>query len=85
MRTSTLVGIKVGLILLLAFIALMGQTNNAPYSEWLNDAFMGVAFTFAWGLGIPEMLAYVLSVLVFAAIFGCGFVIGQKFSRKLDH
>ncbi len=58
MQRSTLVGIKVGLLAVLIIVGLLGMTTNAPVTEWLQEAFLGIAFTFAFGLGAPTALAY---------------------------
>lgn len=84
MQRSTLVGIKVGLLAVLIIVGLLGMTTNAPVTEWLQEAFLGIAFTFAFGLGAPTALAYFLSSLVFVLVFGAGYYIGKKASSRLD-
>ncbi|WP_028023267.1 hypothetical protein [Enterovibrio calviensis] len=84
MQRSTLVGLKVGLIALLIFVAMIGMSTNSPATEWLKEAFHGISFAFAFGLGAPEALAYVLGGVVFVAIFCAGYFVGKKASSKLD-
>lgn len=84
MQRSTLIGLKIGLLALLLFIGMLGMSTDAPASQWLEEAFIGVSFTFAFGLGAPETVAYALAVMVFVAIFCVGYVVGKKASSTLD-
>ncbi|WP_407332838.1 hypothetical protein [Enterovibrio sp. 27052020O] len=84
MQRSTLIGLKVGLLALLLFIAMLGLSTNSPATEWLKEAFFGISFAFAFGLGAPESLAYVLAIIVFLAIFCVGYFVGKKASAKID-
>ena len=84
MQRSTLVGLKVGLIALFIFVAMIGMSTNAPATEWLKEAFLGISFAFAFGLGAPEALAYALGAVVFVAVFCAGYFVGKKASAKLD-
>lgn len=84
MQRSTLIGLKVGLLALLLFIGMLGMATNSPATQWLEEAFLGISFTFAFGLGVPETAAYALAVMVFVAVFCVGYVVGKKASAKLD-
>ncbi|CZF86199.1 MULTISPECIES: hypothetical protein [Grimontia] len=84
MQRSTLIGLKVGLLALLLFIGMLGMSTNSPATEWLKEAFLGISFAFAFGLGAPEVLAYLLATIVFIAVFCVGYFVGKKASGKLD-
>lgn len=84
MQRSTLVGLKVGLLAVLVLVALLGMSVNAPVTQWLQSAFHGLAFAFAFGFGAPEVLAYVLAGIAFLIVFWAGFLMGKRAARKLD-
>lgn len=84
MQRSTLIGLKVGLLALLLFIGMLGMSTHSPATEWLKEAFLGISFAFAFGLGATEALAYILALVVFVAVFCVGYLVGKKASSKLD-
>ncbi|GAK84194.1 hypothetical protein JCM19238_1760 [Vibrio ponticus] len=49
--------------------------------QWPIEALQGLAFTFAWGLGVPSYLAYGLSVVLMIAVFYSFFRIGKRVSQ----
>ncbi|MDD1781935.1 hypothetical protein LRP49_12195 [Enterovibrio sp. ZSDZ35] len=85
MQRSTLIGLKIGLLALLAFIAAIGMSVNAPATHWLQEAFLGLSFSFGFGLGLPDIAAYAASALVFLAIFCAGYFLGKLVARKLEN
>ncbi|PKF51089.1 hypothetical protein [Enterovibrio nigricans] len=85
MQRSTLIGLKIGLLALLAFIAAIGMSVNAPASQWLKEAFLGLSFSFGFGLGLPDAVAYVATILVFVAIFSAGYFVGNLVVKKLEN
>ncbi|KXF81126.1 hypothetical protein [Enterovibrio coralii] len=84
MQRSTLIGLKIGLLALLAFIAAIGMSVNAPASQWLKEAFLGLSFGFGFGLGLPDAAAYGAATLIFVAVFFAGYFIGKTATKKLD-
>ncbi len=64
-----------------AFLFLFASGSNVPLMQWPIEALQGLAFTFAWGLGVPSYLAYGLSVVLMVAVFYSFFRIGKRVSQ----
>ncbi|CAM3258423.1 hypothetical protein [Shewanella violacea] len=48
---------------------------------WAN-LFNGLAFSFAWGLGVPEFLAFCISGSIITALVVLGYIMGKFISTK---
>jgi uncharacterized phage infection (PIP) family protein YhgE len=81
MKKNTTVGLVTGFVLMMAFIFGIGMVPEEPFYMWIHNAYYGLAFAFAFGLGVPELLAYGLTLLLFGLTFLLGFFIGKKLSN----
>ncbi len=84
MKKNTTVGLVTGFVLMLSFIFGIGMMPDTPIHMWIQNAYFGLAFAFAFGLGVPELLAYVLTLVIFGLTFWLGFFIGKKLSSLSD-
>ncbi|MBA5764008.1 hypothetical protein H2O73_16710 [Vibrio sp. 404] len=83
MNRANVAGTIVALMGFAAFLFLFASGTNAPFIYWPNEAMQGLAFTFAWGLGVPSYLAYVLSIVLMIAVFYSFFRIGKRLAQML--
>ncbi len=78
MQKNTTVGIITGFVLMIAFMLGIGMTQEDPFYMWFANSFYGIAFTFSFGFGVPEIISYILTFFLFALTFLLGFFIGKK-------
>jgi len=83
MNRANVVGATVALMGFVAFLFLFASGSNVPVVYWPNVTMQGLAFTFAWGLGVPSYLAYALSIVLMIAVFYSFFRIGKKLAQML--
>ncbi|TDB02968.1 hypothetical protein [Halomonas marinisediminis] len=80
-------GIVPGVLTSLAGVALvvwwLSYGTHLPVYRWPAEAFQGLAFFLAWGLGVPEALAYLLAGLAFPAVLIVCFFPGYWAARCL--
>lgn len=58
--------------------------THLPVYRWPGEAFQGLAFFLGWGLGVPEVLAYLLAGLAFPAVLVVCFISGYLAARCLE-
>ncbi|KLV07154.1 hypothetical protein ABT56_06290 [Photobacterium aquae] len=73
-------GLLLALVGLIGFIALLAGGTQFPVVRWPIEALSGLAFSFAWGLGVPVWLAYTMALVCFAAVAMACYWIGKKLS-----
>ncbi|ROV57534.1 MULTISPECIES: hypothetical protein [Vibrio] len=83
MNRANVAGTIVALTGFAAFLFLFASGTHVPVMYWPNEALQGLAFTFAWGLGVPSYLAYALSIGLMVAVFYSFFRIGKRLTQLL--
>ncbi|GAL06697.1 hypothetical protein ACFFLZ_03115 [Photobacterium aphoticum] len=78
MNKKHIAGLIAAFVTLLGFIAAIGMSVPSVVYLWPVEALNGIAFAFAWGLGVPTWLAYVLALVIFLAIACIGYAAGRK-------
>ena len=83
MNKATITGVLVSLLGLMGGISALSIGSHFPIYRWPYEAFQGIAFSLAFGLGFSNGTSYVVtSILIFivAIIF---FMLGTKLSNIL--
>ncbi|MGP8306146.1 hypothetical protein [Vibrio sp. YIC-376] len=83
MNNSRWVGVLGGMIFLLSTLLLFGYSVHAAWYQFPVEAINGIAFTFAFGLGLNRAVAYIAASITLAAIFYIGYVFGYRIHHKL--
>lgn len=83
MNNSRWFGVLGGVIFLISTMLLFGSSAHAAWYQFPIEAFEGIAFTFAFGLGLNRAIAYVAASITLAAIFYIGYVLGYRIHHKL--
>lgn len=78
MNKAIIFGGFTALLGLIWFIYVLTVGSSAPVLQLPYEAFQGLVFFLAWGVGFPVTLAYVASGLCMLAVPVLGFVIGYK-------
>ena len=78
MNNKHIAGIVGAFIVLATVIATLAMGAPSVVYLWPVEALNGIAFAFAWGLGVPVWLAYVFACLIFAAFAAIGYAVGRK-------
>lgn len=71
-------GVCIALLGLSGFMSVLAGGTSAPLIQIPVEALQGGAFFFAWGLGLPIGLSYLLTVLCAVAVLWLGFTISYK-------
>ena len=64
-------------LLLIALIALLNASTSASIINWPMEAYLGTVFTIGWLTSVPDWLAYVLAIVVFAVVIGVFYKLGS--------
>lgn len=81
MNRAAAFGILTSLLGMGGLVRLLSVGSHLPVIQWPYEAFLGLAFFFAWSLGLPDGLAYFASAVIFIFVaIGC-FVIGYRLAR----
>jgi hypothetical protein len=83
MNNSRWFGVLGGVIFLLSTMLLFGSSVHAAWYQFPMEAIDGIAFTFAFGLGVNRALAYLAALITLSAIFYIGYVVGYRIHNKL--
>ncbi|GAB2651479.1 hypothetical protein [Vibrio panuliri] len=83
MNRANVAGAIVALTGFAAFLFLFASGSNVPVIKLPSEALHGLAFTFAWGFGVPDYLAYTLSIVLMIAVFFSFFRIGKWVTQLL--
>ncbi|MGF1685405.1 hypothetical protein L4C36_01755 [Photobacterium japonica] len=81
MNNKHIAGIVGALIVLAIVIATIAMGAPSVVYLWPVEALNGIAFAFAWGLGVPVWLAYVFASLIFCAFACAGYAVGRTVYR----
>ncbi|MGF1911535.1 hypothetical protein L4C38_19090 [Vibrio kasasachensis] len=81
MNRVNVVGAVIAFIGFTAFLTLFTSGSNVSVMYWPNEAMQGLAFTFAWGLGVPSGLAYLLAIVLMIGVFFSLFRIGKRLAQ----
>ena len=65
----------------LVYILANGSSLNMIH--WPIEALSGLAFSFAWGFGVPVLVAYVFAVIIFIAVMFIGSSLGRIVAKKI--
>ncbi|PFG57770.1 hypothetical protein ATG66_0266 [Vibrio sp. ES.051] len=82
MNNSKLVGFMGGTIVLLSTLILFGSSVHAAWYKIPAEAFHGLAFTLAFGLGLNSILAHVAAFITLVALFYIGFIASYRTYQK---
>lgn len=83
MNKAIITGFFTSLLGLIGLIAALSIGSHFPMYRWPYDAFQGIVFSLAFGLGFSETVSYAVTsafIFLIAIIF---FIIGAKLSRFL--
>ncbi|KII75267.1 hypothetical protein [Vibrio renipiscarius] len=78
MNKATLFAVSMACVGLGLFVSAFSAGSNVAIFRWPLETLHGLAFTFAWGLGFPDYLAYTAGVLVLAAVMLIFYMMGKK-------
>ncbi|MBR9874497.1 hypothetical protein L3V31_03005 [Vibrio sp. J1-1] len=83
MNNSRWFGLLSGVIFLLSTVLLFGSSVHIAWYDFPVEAVNGIAFTFAFGIGLNRTLAYTAASMTLAALFYIGYVFGYRIHQKL--
>lgn len=83
MNNSTWFGVVCGVILLFSTLLIFGFPIHAAWYLFPLEAINGIAFSFAFGLGLNKELSYVAAAMTLTAVFYIGYVVGYLIHHKL--
>ena len=83
MRKDVVIGLFCMVFSLLGVIFVLAGDSQTPVSHWPLEAFEGLVFSLAWGLGLSDLNAIVLSLMLINLFAFIAFVVGRQLSRKL--
>ncbi len=83
MNKATMAGWIIAITGFVTFLYLFTSGTNMPFYLWPNEALQGLAFSFAWGLGVPSYLAYPLAIILMIAVFYGFFRFGKRITQLL--
>ncbi|MBR9787605.1 MAG: hypothetical protein GYB40_06685 [Vibrionaceae bacterium] len=62
---------------------LFGSSGHGAWYNFPTEAVNGIAFTFAFGIGLNRALANTAALITLAALFYIGYVVGCRIHQKL--
>ncbi len=83
MNNSRWFGLLGGMIFLLITLLLFGSSVHTAWYQFPVEAINGIAFIFAFGLGLNKALSYAVALITLTAMFYIGYVFGYRIHRKL--
>ena len=83
MNKATIMGLFTSVLGLIGLIAALSIGSHFPIYRWPYDAFQGIAFSLAFGLGFSDTLSYVVTIILVFLVTVTFFTIGIKLSRFL--
>ncbi|WP_321462943.1 hypothetical protein [uncultured Vibrio sp.] len=83
MNNSRWFGLLGGVIFLLSTMLLFGSSVHGAWYNFPVEAVNGIAFTFAFGIGLDRIFAYTIALITLAALFYIGYVVGYRTHQKL--
>lgn len=83
MNNSRWFGLLGGVLFLLSTMLLFGSSVHGAWYRFPVEAVNGIAFTFAFGVGLERTLAYITALITLAALFYIGYVVGYRIHQKL--
>ena len=66
-----------------SLVYILNKGSHFPVSQWLVDAFDGLAFTFGWVLGFSETTACMAAVVFLLAMLAVFFLLGYKIAAYI--
>lgn len=81
MSRHCIVGLLSSVFSLSALVFSIMNGAHFPLLSWPYQAYQGLAFSFAWGFGVPAVIGYVFSIVVAVTIASVSFALGHKLSR----
>ncbi|WP_188007434.1 hypothetical protein [Photobacterium damselae] len=63
MKTKTIISLCIAVLAFAATTFGLCYNQNVPFYQCPIEAVNGMAFSFAWGLGIPTAISYALGVI----------------------
>lgn len=84
MSKSRVFGVMVSLAVLCGLIYWLNVGSHYPVIQWPYEAYQGVAFFFAWALGVPESLSYVVAAGAVIIMLSLCFWVGQTVFRLYE-
>ncbi|MGI9896319.1 hypothetical protein ACKVMY_12185 [Vibrio natriegens] len=83
MNNSRWFGLLGGVLFLISTMLLFGSSVHGAWYNFPAEAVNGIAFTFAFGIGLNRSLAYSAALITLAALFYIGYVVGYRVHQKL--
>ena len=85
MSKADLMGVLVAVIVLTGLSYVLADGSRLPLLRWPVEALNGLAFSFAWGLGMTTALAYGCAIFSFIVVAVTSYRLAKKlFSRLLS-
>lgn len=81
MSKTTIFGLIVSFFTLIGLIAILSVGSHFPVYQWPYQAFQGLVFSLAWGLGLSTGISYLVSAVLVLVLLAIAFVVGVKLSR----
>ncbi|WP_319781992.1 hypothetical protein [Oceanisphaera sp. IT1-181] len=78
MNKAVMFAVGIALLGLAGFMYMLAGGASAPLIQIPFEALQGGAFFFAWGLGVPVWLSYLLTVMCAVGVLWLGFTVGYK-------
>ncbi|EGU43405.1 hypothetical protein VII00023_16275 [Vibrio ichthyoenteri ATCC 700023] len=83
MNKATFFAVMTACIGLSLFVSIFSAGTPMSLLQMPVEALHGLAFTFAWGLGFPQYLAYLAAILVLVAVAYTCYLIGKKIAKLI--
>ena len=83
MNKTTLFSALIAFAGLSLFVSLFASGTHVSIIQWPVEALNGLAFTFAWGLGFPKILAYLAAILTLLSVTYACYSIGKKIAKLM--
>ncbi|MBF7053098.1 hypothetical protein IOC61_07150 [Halomonas sp. KAO] len=84
MNQRTAIGLLTAVTGVALLVVVLNHGTHLPAYRWPWEAFQGLVFSFAWGLGVSPVLAYLLAALTFATVFIICFIPGYQVARCFE-
>lgn len=84
MKKNNVLSVLLGIAFVSGLIVIFASPEATSFIEYLSSAFLGIAFTLSFGLGVSEFSAYFLTIVISFLIFISGFFIGKWLLNKIS-
>ncbi|MDD9194661.1 hypothetical protein PVK62_02280 [Aliivibrio sp. S3MY1] len=83
MNKATIMGMIISFLGLIGFITAMSIGSHFPIHQWPYQVFQGIAFSLSFGLGLPVIISYTVTCVLFFIVASVFFMLGAKLSHCL--